>query len=160
MTRIGVTGHSKLTPESVPIIASALRDVLQEHGQSLTGVTCLARGADQVFAQAVLDVGGAIEVILPSQDYREEKVKPENRQQFEDLFAQAERVHVLPNATANRDAYADAGETLISGVDTMIAVYDGAPLDGKGGTGDTVQAARERSIPVVVVWPDGAARDE
>ncbi|MGH3613029.1 MAG: hypothetical protein ACRDRK_10640 [Pseudonocardia sp.] len=159
MTRIGVTGHSKLTPESVPFIATALRDVLREHGNDLTGVTCLARGADQVFAQAVLDVGGTIEVILPSQNYRNEKIKPENREQFEKLYAQAARVHVLPHATADRDAYVGAGETLLSSVDTLVAVWDGAAPDGKGGTGDTVRAARGRSIPVTVVWPDGAARD-
>lgn len=158
MTRIGVTGHSKLTPDSVPLVASALRDLLAEHGPDVTGVTCLARGADQVFAQAVLDVGGAIEVILPARDYRENKVKPDNRKQFEDLYARAARVHVMPHATADRAAYADAGEALISGVDAMVAVWDGARPDGRGGTGDTVRTARERSIPVTVVWPDGAAR--
>lgn len=158
MTRIGVTGHSKLTPESIPLVASALREELLGHGPDLTGVTCLARGADQVFAQAVLDVGGTIEVILPAQDYRENKVKPENREQFEKFCAQAARVHVLPHVTANRDAYADAGETLMSSVDRVVAVYDGAPPDGKGGTGDTVQAARERAIPVTIVWPHGASR--
>lgn len=159
MTRIGVTGHSKITPDSVPLVASALRDVLAEHGPDLTGVTCLARGADQVFAQAVLDVGGTVEVILPAQDYRENKVKPENRKQFDKLYSQATQVHVLPHTTANRDAYADAGEALMSSVDKLVAVWDGAAPDGKGGTGDTVQAARERSIPVTVVWPNGAERD-
>lgn len=38
-------------------------------------------------------------------------------------------------------------------------VWDGGPSGGHGGTGDVVDAARERGIPVTVVWPEGAARD-
>lgn len=30
------------------------------------GVTCLARGADQIFARVVLDLGGTVEVVLPA----------------------------------------------------------------------------------------------
>ncbi len=43
-------------------------------------------------------------------------------------------------------------------VGQLVAVWDGAPSDGTGGTGDVVLAARERGLPVTVVWPDGAVR--
>lgn len=43
-------------------------------------------------------------------------------------------------------------------MDVLIAVWDGAPPDGKGGTGDTVRTARHRGLPVTVAWADGAAR--
>jgi hypothetical protein len=76
----------------------------------------------------------------------------------EALIRQATNVRVLGFDTSNRDAYVAANETVLGGVDALVAVWDGAPPDGKGGTGDTVQAARERGIPVMVVWPDGAAR--
>lgn len=40
----------------------------------------------------------------------------------------------------------------------MIAVWDGR--DGqRAGTGTVVELARQRGIPVDVVWPQGAARD-
>lgn len=55
--RIGITGHSNLTPDSVPLVADAIRATLAEHGEKITGVTCLARGSDQVFATVVLDLG-------------------------------------------------------------------------------------------------------
>lgn len=106
--RIGVTGHSRLTPESVPLVAQALRVELARHEPPFVGVSCLARGADQLFAQAVLDVGGDLAVVLPSRDYRERKVKPDNREQFEQLFARATHVRILPFDTADRDAYAAA----------------------------------------------------
>jgi hypothetical protein len=156
--RVGVTGHSNLTPESVPAVVAELRMVLSEYDAPLVGVSCLARGADQVFARVVLELGGHLEVLLPAADYRERKVKPDNREEFEELIGQATKVRVLPFDTSNRDAYAAANEDVLSGVDVLVAVWDGAPPDGKGGTGDTVQAARQRGVPVVVVWPDGARR--
>lgn len=156
--RVGITGHSNLTPESVPLVAAELRKVLSELGGQLVGVSCLARGADQVFARVVLELGGHLEVVLPASDYRERKVKPDNREEFETLIGQAANVRVLPFDTSNRDAYAAANEDVLIGVDVLVAVWDGARPDGKGGTGDTVQSARERGLPVTVAWPDGAAR--
>jgi hypothetical protein len=158
--RIGITGHSNLAPESVPLVAAELRNVLSEYSGSLVGVSCLARGADQVFARVVLELGGHLEVVLPAADYRERKVKPDNREEFERLIGQATTVRVLPFDTSNRDAYAAANDDLLGGADSLVAVWDGAPPDGKGGTGDTVQAARTRGVPVVIVWPDGAKRSQ
>jgi hypothetical protein len=156
--RVGITGHMNLTPESVPLVAAGIRKVLSEHEQPLVGVSCLARGADQVFARVVLELGGQLDVVIPAADYRERKVKPDNREEFEALIRQATNVRVLGFDTSSRDAYVAANETVLGGVDALVAVWDGAPSDGKGGTGDTVEAARERGIPVMVVWPDGAAR--
>ncbi|HWN31377.1 MAG TPA: hypothetical protein VNP03_01485, partial [Pseudonocardia sp.] len=71
--RIGITGHSNLAPDSVPLVTEALRHAVEKvrvgAGRPLIGVTCLARGADQLFARAVLELGGQIEVVLPASDY-------------------------------------------------------------------------------------------
>jgi hypothetical protein len=155
--RIGITGHSNLTPESVPLVAAELRKVLSEYGSPLVGVSCLARGADQVFARVVLELGSPLEVVLPAADYRERKVKPENREEFETLLGQAATVRVLPFDTSNREAYAAANEHMLGGVHALVAVWDGVS-GGRGGTGETVELAHARGIPVTVVWPDGAAR--
>ena len=77
--RVGITGHSNLTADAEPAVAAALEKVLAEIGGPVVGVTCLARGADQIGAQVVLDHGGDVEVILPAADYHERKVKPDNR---------------------------------------------------------------------------------
>jgi hypothetical protein len=156
--RIGITGHSNLTPESMPLVAAELHTVLSEHGQPLVGVSCLARGADQLFAHVVLELGGQLHVVLPAADYRERKVEPDNREEFETLIGQATTVRVLPFATSNRNAYAAANDAVLADVDALVAVWDGARPDGKGSTGDAVEAARGRAVPVTVVWPDGAAR--
>ena len=48
-----------LTPARVPLVDQAITDGLAPYkGDELTGISCIARGADSVFAQAVLDLGG------------------------------------------------------------------------------------------------------
>ncbi|WP_027932238.1 hypothetical protein [Amycolatopsis thermoflava] len=160
MPRIGITGHSNLTAESVPAVAEGIRAALAGHDRDgLIGVTCLGRGADQVFARVVLELGGAVEVVLPASDYRERKVKPDNAAEFDELLGQAKTVHTMPFDTSNREAYMAASEHLLDNVDTMIAVWDGGPSGGHGGTADVVDAARNRGVPVTVVWPEGAHRE-
>jgi hypothetical protein len=49
---------------------------------------------------------------------------------------------------------------MISRADQLLAVWDGQPARGFGGTADVVAAARSRPVPITVIWPDGATRDE
>jgi hypothetical protein len=110
VVRIGITGHSNLTDSTAELVAEELRKILADQPDRLTGVTCLARGADQVFARAVLERGGALEVVLPAKDYRERKVKPDNAAEFDRLIAKA-TVHTMPFAESSRDAYMAAVST-------------------------------------------------
>lgn len=161
MPRIGITGHSSLSDATAGLVADALRAVLVIHEvDKLVGVTCLARGADQIFARVVLELGGSVEVVLPAADYRDRKVKPDNMAEFDELVARAASVHVMSLPESNRAAYEAASAHVMANVDEMVAVWDGAPPDGAGGTGDVVRAAREQGMPVTVVWPTGARRLE
>jgi hypothetical protein len=160
MTRIGITGHSNLSADSVPLVRAALVEVLAPYADAgLVGVSCLARGADQLFAEVVLDTGGRLEVVLPSVDYREAKVGPRDRERFDILLMRSACVRYMPYRVAGREAYRDANEAVLGGIDRLVAVWDGRPSGGKGGTGDAVEEARDRGVPVDVVWPAGARRD-
>ncbi|UFR06097.1 hypothetical protein KBP30_35150 [Streptomyces sp. Go40/10] len=161
MTTIAVTGHMDLTDASVPLVRDALKETLTPYaGQgNLSGISCIAKGSDSLFAEAVLELGGRLVVVIPSQDYRQAKVKPDHAETFDRLMAAAAEVLVLEHETANRAAYEDANRTLLRRADRLVAVWDGQPPSGKGGgTADTVLEAREAGLPVDVVWPDGAAR--
>lgn len=161
MPRIGITGHSALPPTTTALVTDALRAALaHQPADHLTGVTCLARGADQIFAKVVLDLGGTIEVILPAADYQDRKVKADNATTFQHLLDRATTVHTLPFPTSNRDAYLAASEHILATVEEMIAVWDGGPADGRGSTADVVLAAQQRHLPITVVWPTGAIRSQ
>lgn len=159
LPRIGITGHMDLSRDSVSLVAGALRDVLRGRSEGeLVGISCLARGSDQIFARVVLECGGFLEIVLPAADYRERKVAPDNLVEFDDFISRARVVRTLPCEESNRDAHMAASEEVLGSIDSLVAVWDGNPAGGYSGTADVVAAARERGIPVTVVWPDGARR--
>jgi hypothetical protein len=159
MPRIGVTGHMDLTSPTEALVDAAIRELLAKEEQNgLTCITCLARGADQIFARVVLDLGGALIVVLPSPNYREQKVRPDNRAVFDELLAKAAEIQHMSFTEANREAYAAANAALLNMADKLVAIWDGQPSKDQGGTGALVEQARQLGKPVHVIWPAGAAR--
>ncbi|MFF5473173.1 hypothetical protein [Streptomyces achromogenes] len=150
-----------MTEDTVPLARAALDDLLKPYadGGDLVGVSCIAEGADSLFAEAVLGVGGRLVVVILSRDYRQKKVKADHAALSDRLAEAADEVLVLPNDTADRQVYGAADAVLLRRADRLVVVWDGAPASGKGGgTAGTVEGARAASIPVDVVWPAGAAR--
>lgn len=47
---------------------------------------------------------------------------------------------------------------LVGMADRLLAVWDGKPARGFGGTADVVAYARRVGVPVDVIWPEGAVR--
>lgn len=158
--RIAVTGHMNLAETTVPLIAEAIRGHLEQLEGKLTGISCLARGADSVFAQIVLDLGGTLEVIMPSSDYRQAKVDPDHASLFDELTSKAAKVLTMPFRTASRDAYAVANHAMLNTADALLAVWDGVPSPNRGGTAGAVADAQKRGLPVIVIWPEGASRTQ
>ncbi len=157
--RIGVTGHMNLTADTVPLVYAEIARQINATGKpdEVVGVSCIARGADSVFAQAVLDAGGGLEVVLPSRNYRERKVKPDHAPLFDELLKRAGSVRVMDFDDAGAEAYEAANDVVIGSCDRLIAVWDGQAGE-RSGTGSVVALARERGLPVAIVWPEGAAR--
>ncbi len=157
--RIGVTGHMNITEDTAPLVYDAIRKLLAdgENFTDLVGISCIARGADSVFARAVVDAGGKLEVVLPSRNYRERKVKPDHAELFDRLLGIAHVVRVMDFEDAGREAYEAANEAMLSSCDRLVAVWDGE-AGKKGGTGAVVELANTRGVPVDIVWPQGAAR--
>lgn len=160
MMVVAVTGHMDLTDSSAGLVSDALLHLLSSYAdEELTGISCLARGADTLFAEAILRIGGRLIVILPSHDYRKAKVKLDHAEVFDRLSAAAAEVVIMNYRTANRAAYESANNELLRRADRLVAVWDGSPPSGKGGgTADTVLSATESGIPLDVVWPQGAQR--
>lgn len=148
-----------ITGETAALVTEALRRHLAHFDRSaLVGVTCLAPGADSLFAEAVLEIGVPLEVLVPSADYRRTQVPTDCAAEWDAAIAAADVVTVLPFAEAGPEAYAAANEAMLGSVDELVAVWDGRPaLDG-GGTGAAVAEARRRGVPVTVIWPAGAMR--
>ncbi|MGW1835961.1 hypothetical protein [Streptomyces sp. NPDC002067] len=161
MRTIAVTGHMDLAEGTEKLLRDALPALLRELSAGageLTGVSCLAPGADSVFAEAVLDAGGALAVVLPFRDYRRSLTDPAVRERFDRLVAAASEVTVLPYPEASLAAFEAANSALLRRADALVAVWDGHPPAKGGGTATTVAEAREAGLPVRVLWPEGAHR--
>jgi hypothetical protein len=158
--RIGITGHRGLNATTSTLVGTAIRENLHgsHRGGDLVGVTCLADGADTIFAQAVRDLGGAIEVIVPAARYRE-GLPVEHHPTYDRLLAAASAVYRLDYEESDSEAHMAASLRMIDMISELFAVWDGKPARGYGGTADVVAAASRKGRSVVVLWPEGSARD-
>lgn len=154
MTSIAVTGHVDVSDDVARWVVKALTQRL-EHvlGQQLRGITCLAKGTDQLFAQVVLSLHGTLDVVLPAQDYARVVTEAGAGDSFHALLSRASSVRTMPFETSGRTAYLAASEAMLDRCDVLLAVWNGRPSRAVGDTADVVAKARERQVPVEVFWP-------
>ncbi|MEO3808663.1 hypothetical protein ABGB17_06650 [Sphaerisporangium sp. B11E5] len=157
MPRIAITGHRDLTEPTARSVREAVREALTTRRESLIGVSCLAEGADQLFAREVLTAGGELHAVIPAADYRD-TLPVDARAAYDDLTGLAAHVHRMPARVAAPTSYMAASEYMLRGTDELFAVWDGCPALGYGGTADVVSYARRKGVKVHVIWPQGAER--
>src|SRR6187402_603894 len=97
MTQLAITGHRGLSTELEAEVGRMIRAVVAADSD-LVGVSCLADGADAVFAQAVLDAGGSLVAVLPASQYRE-SLPEDYLPVYDQLLARAHKVVQLPYVT-------------------------------------------------------------
>ncbi|MER7046218.1 hypothetical protein [Streptomyces jumonjinensis] len=158
MKRIGITGHRFIPLEAHGHIRSGLRAALSAHGGGLEAFSSLAVGADQLFADVALDCGAELTAVIPSDDYADDFTEPGELARFEELRGRAAREVRLGFPHATDEAYYAAGAYIADSCNRLIAVWDGCPARGLGGTADIVRYARDRGTPVTVVWREGLRR--
>ena len=155
--RIAISGHRGLPDLTADLVDKAIRGTLAETGPEVTGISCLADGADQIFARAVTDLGGSLEAIIPAGQYRDE-LPADSHPEYDRLLARAAAVRRLSFAEPTSESYMAASKLMIDTADELYAVWDGQPARGYGGTADVVAYARRHGKPVHVIWPAGAER--
>jgi hypothetical protein len=159
VTRIAATGHRGLPKPTVRLVDAAVRtELARRTNGGLIGISILADGADQLFARAVLDAGGVLEVIVPAEKYRA-GLPAACWPEYDALLARAASVSRLGHVESDSEAHMDASEEMLKRADVLFAMWDGQPARGYGGTADVVAEARNEGLPVVVIWPAGATRD-
>jgi hypothetical protein len=162
---IGVTGHVNVNEDVARWVTEALTERLSHPDSpgrpgnpALHGVTCLAEGADQIFARVVLTLRGTFDVVLPARDYAQRMEQTANAATFRELLSQARHVRTMPFATSSRRAYLAASQAMLRRCNLLFAVWDGQPSRHVGDTADVVAKARAQQVEVVVLWPEGACR--
>lgn len=117
-----------------------------------SALVALSDGADQLFAQAILDVGGDLEVVVLAAKYREGLPEIAHRR-YDALLSRAGMVGRLDYTESTKQAHMDASKWMVGRADRIFAVWDGQPARGYGGTADVVAYARNLHKDVTIIWP-------
>jgi hypothetical protein len=148
------------SPKGVPVAFSIL--------------TPLAEGADRLVAREVLcgstgSVPSTIEVVLPLEksDYLRDFDTEESRKEFMELLRQARRPVALRTKSLDnefpgedqretvekirKNAFRNVGRYVVDHCDVLIALWDGQPSSGKGGTAEIIDYARTRNRPIWLI---------
>lgn len=156
---VGVTGHrlnrisqhhlDQITPQIEPLLAH-----LASASRCIEPVLLsnLAEGSDRHLARLALQVGYTLHAVLPRprEDYERGFRSGASRREYRALLADAARITELrgPRGVAGR-TYLRAGHALLDQADLLLALWDGEPSRGTGGTADVVDEAFRRGIPVL-----------
>jgi hypothetical protein len=151
---VGFTGHRRLDREAeiAGVLAETLSQLKAEPGVEWLALSSVAEGSDTIFAHQALKLGLGWEAILPlpAAEFRRDFDEAGWRD-VEALLHRAEHVRVIGDRPARDDAYLDGGMEVVNHCDVLLAVWDGEPARGRGGTAEIVAYAREIGRPLIII---------
>ena len=183
--RIGVTGHRNLPSRAQEKVGEAIGACLTgvkaqleaparasaAHGGYRRGasatpcaqlrlISSLAEGADRLAARQALDLGAELDAPLPFAAEEYEKDFSDSVADFRQLLSKA-RVLTLDGlrdgGVAQTESYESAGRFLARNCDLLMAIWDGEPARGRGGTAEIVRYAVGIGVPVWWIDLNGEA---
>jgi hypothetical protein len=169
---VGITGHRSASAGHAALASAtprlaALLDAIERAAEQVRArdaalfadepthyrlVSPLADGADQIAARLALARDWALEAILPfpRDHYCEDFDSAEDCDRFKQLFARARSQLELPGDREHSlDAYVSAGRAVVAHADIIIALWNGEPARGRGGTAEIVEHALRAGLPVI-----------
>ena len=155
--RLGVTGHQELPLAAAKLLQHRL-DQFAQVASDFIVVSSLAVGTDSEVATRMLEAGGHLHVVVPSENYEKTFASSAALDKYRSLLARAETVEHLPFPGPTEEAFLEAGYRVVDQCDALLAVWDGEPARGLGGTADIVARARQMGKVVEVLWPTGLQR--
>lgn len=161
---VGFTGHRHLADpaRARACLGEALDMLAQQAAGEWICVSSVALGSDVLFAHLAIDRKLAWQALLPfpQGEFRKD-FDTRNWSEVEALLTRADAVTVLGGEGEREEAYLDCGIETVNACDVLLALWDGEPARGRGGTAEVVTYARELGKPLIVIDPTtGAVRRE
>jgi len=154
---VGFSGHQALAAETREAVRAALMKTLSKWDKVLA-VTSLAAGSDQIFAECALATGGQLVAVIPCEGYERTFNDPSDLASYHRLLKLSTDQLLLPYQEPSEEAYWAAGKRIVDMADILVAVWDGEPAGGLGGTADVVKYAEKQKKEILRIWPSGARR--
>lgn len=154
-TSVGVTGHrvagmDEADPALLLPAVDGVLELLWGLGYRVI-VSGLAEGADRIVAERALAEGWVLDAMLPFSPDRYERdfATHDSRAEFRRLLARARAVSGPASKADVESPYLTQGKQLVSACDALIALWDGEPPRGPGGTAEVVSVAEDAGVPVL-----------
>jgi hypothetical protein len=151
---VGFSGHRQLSDSTGPAraINAAVAELRREAPGDWIGLSSVAAGSDQLFAQQILDQDLSWHAILPLPRAQfQADFTPEEWATAEEFLARADHVRVVGQNESREDGYLDCGMETVNDSDVLIALWDGLAARGKGGTAEVVEYATALGKPVLII---------
>ena len=169
---VGVTGHRNINDvekasltmicrgilieiyKNIEEIHKEAHDLYSKEPYKLQLISSIAEGFDRIAAAVSLEFGYELQCPLPfsRDEYLQDFETDESVMEFKSLLSRANSVYEI---NLGRDSlektYLNAGSVMLEHTDILLTFWDGKPSKGPGGTGDIVELAREKGIPVIQI---------
>ncbi len=150
MVAVGVTGHQQRAGVDWDWVKSRIAQTLEKISGVSLAYSCLAVGADQTFAELVIAKGTPHVAVIPLSNY-EGSFSGDGLKEFRRLISCSRVVEL--HGKDPQSAFFEAGCFVVDHSDIVIAVWDGLPSKGFGGTADIVAYAQSNGRQIVHINP-------
>lgn len=160
MMRYAITGHQEFANDRIERWVWAQLNHLIETRPIAIGLSCLAAGTDQIFADLIIAKGIPLCAIIPSRNYDSTFENNVTLKAYERLSGLAANLVELDFPEPSEGAFFSASKEMVQRSDVLIAVWDAQPSKGLGGTADVVSYAKKLGNGVIHLNPDNLSQTE
>jgi hypothetical protein len=150
--KVGITGHQDLSNYDITWLQQSIKLILSKNEVEI-GYSSLAIGADQLFVRTLIEFQIDYGVVVPCRHYRKTFKSEFDKKEYSFLLEKAHKALTLDFEEPSEDAFYQAGIKIIEFSDALLAVWDGKPAKGLGGTGDIVEYAKASCKKVFHINP-------
>ncbi|RBP38124.1 hypothetical protein DES53_112122 [Roseimicrobium gellanilyticum] len=163
---IGFSGHRNLDHHElvgtrIEQLLCELRDCASCAEHSVVVLTGVAEGADMLCVEAAMTLSIPTRVLLPlpEEQFSQDFSSPDlwNRAQLLIAKAQSQSIAnpvcLIEGPPVRPHCYARLADNMVESARILIAVWNGEPASGPGGTAEVVELARKRLLPLVLINP-------
>jgi hypothetical protein len=149
---IGFTGHRSLEDEDQcrQWILDFLRRQISSIPALVCGVSSVAAGGDLLFAESCIQLALPLCVLLPLplDEFRQD-FTPADWARAEQVLSKAASVEFTAGSQSREECYYECGIETVQQSRLLLALWNGEPSQGLGGTEDIVSFARGIGRPVI-----------
>lgn len=153
---IGVSGHRDLSKYDADALSKRVQRALERFsrdGRACRMLNSIAEGADQLCAEAALELGFELICPLPFDGYRAD-FSGEALERFDRLLGRTADFFYVSDSSDRDVAYLAAGQYVAGNCDVLLAVWDGEPQQSNCGTEAAVKYAISLGKDILALAPE------